>query len=305
MLALVGHRVTAQTPVKMTVGVPPSDGVKAFLYAVRAGIFRKYGLDIEVVPMSSGSAAMAAVAGGSMQVAFANLPSIVSAYARGVRFAIVAPGGIYTSERPYQLLFVKKDAPIRAARDLNGKTIASPALKDLTSISTLAWIDQNGGDAKTVRAVELPASAFLPALDDGRIDAVALASPYLDDAQSSGRFRVLGKPFDAIAKHFVVSSWVASGETTSRTPDPYMRFGRAMHEAILYSNGHLAETVDLVAQYTKVDPQIVARGTRVLDAEFLSAADIQPIITFSLKYGLLEKAFDADEMIFASAKRPR
>jgi ABC-type nitrate/sulfonate/bicarbonate transport system substrate-binding protein len=83
-----------------------------------------------------------------------------------------------------------------------------------------------------------------------------------------------------------------------------MRFGRAMHEAILYSNGHLADTVDLVAQYTKIDPQIVAHGTRVLDAEYMIRADVQPLFDFSLKYGLIDKSFDADELVFASAWRP-
>jgi len=303
-LALSGRRVLAQELVKLNVGTPPSDGVKALLYAAHAGIFRKYGLDVTIVPMTSGSAAMAAVAGGSMQIAFVNLPSTVAAYARGVHFAIVAPGGIYSTDRPYALLFVKKDGPIRAARDLNGKTIASPALKDLTSTSTLAWIDQNGGDAKTVHAIELPASTFLPALDDGRIDAITLLSPYLDEAQSSGKYRVLGKPFDAISKHFQISSWVGAADAIAKTPDPYLRFGRAMHESIVYSNAHLADTVDLVAQYTKIDPQVIAHGTRVLDAEYVSVADVQPLVDVSLKYGLIDKGFDANDLIFASARRP-
>ena len=81
---------------------------------------------------------------------------------------------------------------------------------------------------------------------------------------------------------------------------------------VAQSNGYppalpedLAETVNLVAEYTKIDPQIIARGTRVLDAEYLSPADIQPLVDFSVKYGLIERAVDVDELIFASAKRPR
>jgi NitT/TauT family transport system substrate-binding protein len=302
-IGLLPDPIGAQTT-KLSVGVPPSDGVKAFLWAAHAGIFRKYGLDVDTVPMSSGSAAMSAVAGGTMHVAFVNVPSVVSAYAHGARFVFVAPGGIYASERPYELLFTKKDGPIKGARDFNGKTISSPALRDLTSLSTLAWIDQNGGDSKAVHAIELPASLALSALDDGRIDAVELASPFLDNAVASGKYRVLGKPFDAIAKHFVVSGWVAAADAADKAPDLFMRFGRAMHEAILYSNAHLPETVDLVAQYTKIDSQLIAHGTRVLDAEYLSGADIQPIVDFSVKYGVISKAFDAADLIGAPARRP-
>lgn len=303
-IALAGRAVRAQELDKMNVGTPPSDGVKALLYGAHAGIFRKAGLDVTIVPMMSGSAAMGAVAGGSMQVAFVNLLSAIAAYARGIHFEMVAPGGIYTSDRPYALLFVKKDAPIHSGRDLNGKTIASPALKDLTSTATLAWIDRNGGDAKTVRAIELPASAFLPALDDGRIDAVTLLSPYLDDALASGKYRVLGKSFDAISKRFLSSGWVAAADAVAKDPGPYLRFGRAMHEAIAYSNGHLADTVDLVADYTKMDPQVIVHGTRILDAEYVSVADVQPLIDVSLRYGVIDKTFDARGLIFASAERP-
>ena len=72
-------------------------------------------------------------------------------------FVIVAPGDIYTTDRPYMLLFVKKESDIHTGKDLTNKTIAAPALRDLTSMATLAWIDQNGGDSKTVRTLEFPA----------------------------------------------------------------------------------------------------------------------------------------------------
>jgi NitT/TauT family transport system substrate-binding protein len=290
--------------VPFAAGTPPSDGVKALLYAQHAGLFRKYGLDLTIVPMSSGSAALAGVIGGSLQVAFVNTTSVINAYSRGVRFTFVAPGGIYQTERPYALMFTRKDAPFVTGRDLDGHTIASLALKDQSWLASIAWIEANGGDPKTIRSVEMPASSYLPALDESRIDAVTLLSPFMDQALASGKYKVLGKSFDAIAKHFQISGWAASSDATAKDPDPYLRFGRAMHEAILYSNAHLADTVDLVAQYTKIDPQVIAHGTRVLDAEYLTPENLQPMVEVSLKYGLIDRSFDAGELIFASARPP-
>ena len=87
----------AQTLTKISVATPPTDGAKALLWGVHAGIFKKHGLDVDVVPIGSGAAALAALAGGSVQVAFGNILSIASGYTRGVPFVIVAPGDIYTT----------------------------------------------------------------------------------------------------------------------------------------------------------------------------------------------------------------
>ncbi len=301
---LVGSSRSARADdlIPFAAGTPPSDGVKALLYAQHAGLFRKYGLDLTIVPMTSGSAALAAVAGGSLQVAFVNVTSIINAYARGVRFTIVAPGGIYQTERPYALMFARKDAPFVTGRDLDGHTIASLALRDQSWLGSIAWIEATGGDPKTIRSVEMPASSYLAALDEGRIDAVTMLAPFMDEAQASGKYKVLGKSYDAIAKHFQISGWAASADAAAKNPDAFMRFGRAMHEAIVYSNAHLADTVDLVAQYTKIDPQVIAHGTRVLDAEYLTPENLQPMVEVSLKYGLIDKSFDAGELIFASAR---
>ena len=300
-----GRSVFAQTLTKISVATPPTDGAKALLWGVHAGIFKKYGLDVEIVPIGSGAAALAALAGGSAQVAFGNILSIASGYTRGVPFEIVAPGDIYTTDRPYMLLFVKKDSDVRTGKDLSNKAIASPALRDLTSMATLAWIDQNGGDSKSVRTLEFPASAAMGALDTSRVDAATLSSPFLDAAQDSGKYRVVGKPYDAIAKRFVIASWVANSQVVSKDPQVYARFGQAMHEASVYSNAHLADTVDLVSQFTKIDPQVIAHGTRILDAEYLTRADIQPVIDFSAKYGLIDHGFDAETIISPAIRPPR
>jgi hypothetical protein len=77
-----------------------------------------------------------------------------------------------------------------------------------------------------------------------------------------------------------------------------------MHEAIVYANAHLSDTTDLVAQYTKVDPAIIAKSTRTTDSEYLSGADIQPVIDFAVRCGLVDKAVDGDLLVGAAARRP-
>ena len=48
----------------------------------------------------------------------------------------------------------------------------------------------------------MPPAASLAALESGRIDIATLQEPFASQALASGQMRVLGSPFDAIAKHF-------------------------------------------------------------------------------------------------------
>jgi NitT/TauT family transport system substrate-binding protein len=110
------------------------------------------------------------------------------------------------------VLFVKKDSPIHTGRDLNSKTIASGALKDINAVCTLAWIDNNGGESKTVRAVEVSNPTLMAALDEGWIDVAVILPPFQAAALDSGNYRVIGKPYDGIAKNFQIAAWVGSDD---------------------------------------------------------------------------------------------
>jgi ABC-type nitrate/sulfonate/bicarbonate transport system substrate-binding protein len=302
---VLGHaQLAAQQPATLRVGTTPSDASKAIFYARNAGIFQKYGLNVEITIVNSGSAGLAAVAGGALDLVNTSILPVAQAHLRGVPFQIVAPTNLYTSERPATLLITRKDAPIHSGRDLNGKTIASSSLKDLNTGAAFTWIDQTGGDHRTVRVVELPASEGVAALESGRVDAVSLTTPFWDEAVAAGRARILAKSLDTIARRFEVSGFVANGDAVAKNPDEMSRFARAMHEAILYTNSHLDATVDLVASYSGIAPAVIAKSMRVIDPEYVEARLVQPVIDAAVKSGLLDQRFDAREIISGAAVRP-
>jgi NitT/TauT family transport system substrate-binding protein len=288
----------------IVVAGPPSEPMKTVYYAQRAGLFRKLGIDVQISLVNSGSAAMAAVAGGSVDLAHASILSVFLAHDRGVQFTIVGPSGLYLSERPQAILIVKKDSPVRSGHDLDGAVIASSALKDLNAVATLAWIDAHGGDSKTVRVIELTNSAIIPAIADGRIAAATVTAPYKDIAIQTGVARLLGKSMDAIAPRFQISGYIGSAATVERRKDAMHRFAQALHESILYTNAHPAEMVDLIASYTGMSADALRKTDRTVDPEFAEPRYIQPFIDFAAKYGLIEHGFDAREVISDVAVKP-
>ena len=202
------------------------------------------------------------------------------------------------------LLLVRKDSPISSGRDMNGKTLAVTNLNGLAWMANLNWIDQTGGDSRSVHVLELPNSAMQQALLAGRIDAATFVSPFMERALAAGQIRVLAKSYDSIAKHFEAAAYVSTAEYVTANPDAMKRFSQAMHDSIVYTNAHLGETVSLVASYSGVDAALIAQSVRPTDPEYVDARNIQPLVDLAFKLKVIDRTFNAQELISDTALRP-
>ena len=294
----------AQDLPAITLATLINDTATSALYAVHAGLFRKAGLNAQLQVLSSGAAGAAAVAGGATQFALSSLVGIIAAHDRGIPFTLVAPAGVVTSDVPYSQFVVRTDSPIKTARDLNGKTIGAPGLKDMDSVAIMNWVDQNGGDSKTLRFIEMSGSVALAAIEEGRIDGADLNTPTLTRGLESGKVRTLAQIFDAIAPRFSNTGWFTTTDYAAKNRIVVERFARVMGEAGAYCNAHHADTAALVAENAKLDEKLVARMARITFGDYLRPSEIQPLINVAAKYNVIAKPFDARALISPYALKP-
>lgn len=287
----------AQTLQALHVLTVPTDAAKQVLYAQQADLFRKRGFTVDIGTLSNGAATFSAVVGGSADFAAGSLFPVFQAYGRGIPVRIVAPITLYDTNHCDQWLVVRKDSPIVTARDLNGKVIAGDAPDDIGTVSVRVWMDQHGGDGKSLRMTPLSPREQLAAIDQGRIDTAALKPPYLTAAMQSGRFRVIGKPLDAVAPRFLFSCWIATVDYIEKNPAAVKAFADVLTEAAHYTNAHPAETVAMVAKFTGQDPAVIAAGVRSTIGERITLADVQKPLDFAYKYGVIDKQYDAKAVL--------
>jgi NitT/TauT family transport system substrate-binding protein len=273
------------------------DDVTPVLYAQSAGLFRKAGLEIRLTRMNSGAATAAAVAGGSIDIGKSSMMALIAAHARGVPFTLIAPSGLYQTQTPSALLVVPKNSPIKSAKDLDGKTMPTTSLRELMQIATYAWVDQNGGDWRSINFIEMPASAIPAALDDGRVDATTLNYPVLQKILDSGKARVLAKPMDAIAPEFMIAAWFATNDYIAKHRSLVDRFRAVLREAAQYVNTHRPQTVGLLASFSGMEPETIAKMQRVTTGTTLDPRLVQPLIEAAAKYHIIDKAFDARDFM--------
>ena len=295
---LAGRRAFAQSPALTTLRVASTanDDATPLVYAQNAGLFRNAGIDVTFQKANSGSAVSAAIAGGAVDIGKTSIIPVINGHARGIPFTIVAPCSLYHDHESDSGLVVANDGP-RSARDLNGKIISVAGLQDTTWLSARTWIDKNGGDSTTVKFIEVPGSSVLSALEEGRIAAGTMSEPYITQNVKSGKARLLALTLESIAHQWLLAVYVSTVDFVSRNRDLVTRFQKVMAQSAVYCNTHHAETIPLMSQFTGLQPELLAQVTRAYDPPNLDPRDIQPVIDAAVHYNLLEKPFDARDLV--------
>jgi NitT/TauT family transport system substrate-binding protein len=264
------------------------------------GYFKAAGLDVQISGFTGGGGVMAAAAGNSLDIGCANVGAQANAFNRGLPFAMIAPGGDYTTASPTTVLAVAKNSPLKTGKDLNGKTIGVSTLKDLQQASVMKWVDANGGDSSSLKFLEIPPPSMAPALVQNRIDGACMLEPSLTYAKND--IRVFGKCYDAIAKrlsittHFANTGWLEKNPAVART------FIGVLKQTAEWCNKNRAEAGDILAKITKIEPATIKEMHRVVYAEQLTTTTIQPVIDATAEYKFLPKSFNVSEMFWSQAK---
>jgi NitT/TauT family transport system substrate-binding protein len=294
----------AQSSGTIRVATIPIEGAMQPCYAKDMGYFAKAGIDVDIQLIAGGSAIAAAVLSNSADIGYSAVDTLATARSKGVQLVVVAPGSEYVSEATGHdaALVLPANSTIRSAKDLNGKTIGVNSLSGIALLGTRVWIDQNGGDASTVKFAEVPFSTMPVALDTSRVDAVQVAEPFIDAARKSGRVLTYGMN-DAISKHFLISAWFTTPQWAAAHPDALKRFASAMHDASVWANqkSNQGKSGEILGKYTKLDASVIATMSRAVFADQLTPALLQPLIDVNAKYSKIA-AVPAQELIYTPSR---
>jgi NitT/TauT family transport system substrate-binding protein len=282
----------------ITIGTIPIDPTAEVYYAQEMGFFKKAGLNVTITPFASGGAIAAAVVGGAVNIGLADAVSMTSAHARGVPLTYIAPAGVYKKGAETYVIAVPENSPIKTAKDFAGKTIAVNGLKNINEIPTDAWIDNNGGDAKNTKFIEMPFPAMLPALDSGTIDGAAIVEPFMTIAAGKGKYRLISLTDKNLAPAFGVAGWTTTKEWAAAHPDLVKKFAAVMNETAKWANANHDKSSVILA---KMAPELTAKMERAYYGERLDPAMLQPVIDATAKYGVIPKPFPAAEIIDPNA----
>jgi NitT/TauT family transport system substrate-binding protein len=288
----------AQSLIALKVGTLPTDGCSVIFYANELGYFQKNGLDVDIETMSSGPAIAAAVAGGALDVGVANVATVAQARLHGLPLRYIAPSSMAEPSTMTDIVLVAADSTIRTGADLNNKTIAINGLKDLQQITAMAWVDKHGGDSKTLHFLELPIPQMAAAVEAHRADAALDVEPFVSGARAQGQGKVIGDVLDGVAPRFMVVGWFALDPWITAHADAAARFATALRQAAAWANAHHAESAAILVRNTKIPASAIDTMARAQFGLSLDPAMIRPIVDAAVKYGVLDRPVDVNDLIW-------
>jgi NitT/TauT family transport system substrate-binding protein len=277
-------------------GTSPDVGTSSVMWQAPNDIFAQNGLKLEGQRLTSGSTIAAAVIGGALDIGESSILGLITAHVKGVPFVFESVQATYEAATPNNAFVVAKGSPFTTAAQLNGATLSVPALGDLFALAISTWVDQNGGNSKSLSFVEIPIQAEAAAIAAGRVTGCVLSSPILEDAVDRGLVRILGRPYSAVAPRFGVTFYFCTRDFAAANVDVLARFRKAMAQQSRWAATHKSAVYALVAQVSGAGPQAVARLP--WDVEY--GADprlVQPIIDLAARYNIIPHSFPASEMI--------
>jgi NitT/TauT family transport system substrate-binding protein len=299
-LPLLRAPAAAQSDMTIRIAYIPFEASAQLFYAQELGLWSKAGLNVQLQPNPFGAAIAAAVASGAIDIGYATIMTLASAHSKKLPFTIVAAANAFDVSQPPGGMLMSASKDIRKGVDLNGKTIGSPGLNTLGEYGVRAWVDAGGGDATTLKFVELPFSEMPAALSTGRIDAAFVAEPFVGPAKKVAH--TVAVEFDAIANSFLVAGWFTTNEWAKSHQRAVALFAQSMREAVEWAQKNPAQCPAILAKYLKVDPVVVAASPRTYFAKALDPAQLQPGIDLTAKYAKFP-TFPAQELIYVAPRR--
>jgi NitT/TauT family transport system substrate-binding protein len=179
--------VAARAADKITIGCTATTDCAAAAVAVDEGIFKKNGVDAQMLLIGLNSNIPAALLSNSIQIGGPTPSVFLQAVDGGLD--LVAVAGASVSDRSTAdtaAVVARPDSGIKTAKDFVGKKVGAPGIGAFLQVLFSQWLIQNGVDPKQVNFVEVTFPTMTDILKSGAVDAVVTAGPIMAKMLSSG-----------------------------------------------------------------------------------------------------------------------
>jgi NitT/TauT family transport system substrate-binding protein len=262
-LAVAAAVLAAMTPasaadlLKITVGQRGNWDTSIAHLGEKAGIFKKHGIELEIIYTSGSGETLQPVIAGSADLGFAvGTQGAMAAYAKGAPVRII--GAEATGAADYW--YAKTSSPIKTLPDTNGRTIAFSTQGSSTQSIVRAFIDEFKLTAKPT-ATGNP-SATLTAVMTDQVDVGWASPPFGLKEIEGGQIRVVAKATDsALVRGQTIRVIVANAEVLAKRKDAIDRFMDAYRETIDYMYSDNPQVFKDYAEFVKV-PEAMAKRVR-------------------------------------------
>ena len=293
----------------VTVLAPPGVADAPLYIGIRDGYFSRAGLTVHVVPSSSVSQEVKALASHHADIAFGDYADMFYAQEQHPAPHLLAVADGYDAGPNRVEILTLPGSTITSPSDLQNKTIGTAEKQNIPthsgvksqpySIETVAaWsvLSSENVDIGKIGWNPMPASRLIDALKNHQVDAILATEPIIYQAEAQlGAVPVLDACTGAtanlpLAGYFTTSSYAGRNATVVA----------AFRAALQKAQGQAGMAAPLQSALTKsagLEPQTAAMVTLGTYPTTLSAANLQRIVGLMFTFGALQSQFNVSSIV--------
>jgi NitT/TauT family transport system substrate-binding protein len=227
---------------------PNASSSSVLWVAKETGLFKKHGLDVNVIYIEGTPKALMALFAGELQLVAGTGPAVASAKVRGADVSMIMGFEVFL---PYYLIATPA---VKSIEDLKGKVGANHSAATSADFAMRLGLRAIGIDPERDVSLRVVGATNLRmlAMQQNQAQFTVISSTERQEAEKLG-FRVL---VDLASKRipYPHAGLISSQKLLREKHDAMLRFGRATVEAIHYFKNNKAQTIAILKKYAKTDP---------------------------------------------------
>ena len=253
-MATLTAPAAADDLVKMTIGQRGNWDTSITHLGEKAGIFKKHGLQLEMIYTSGSGETLQPVISGSVDLGLAvGTLGAMAAYSKGAPVRII--GAQATGAADY---WYAKNPAIKTLKDANGHTIAFSTNGSSTHSVVRAFIDEFKLTAKP-QPTGNP-SATLTAVMTDQVDVGWAAPPFGLKEMEEGKIHLVARATDAaLVRGQTIRVLVANADALVKRKEVIERFMKAYRESIDYLYSSNPQVMKDYAEFARVSEPLAKR----------------------------------------------
>jgi NitT/TauT family transport system substrate-binding protein len=288
----------AQAQTKIQVGCTATADCASAMVAVDEGIFKKLGLDVEMVLIGINSNIPAAILSNSIQIGGPTATVFLQAVDGGLDLVVVTGASVMSKATNDNIAaFTRTGVNAREAKDFVGKKVGAPGFGAFLHVLYRKWLMEKGVDPKSVNFVEVTFPTMSDVLKSGNVDAVLTAEPFISRMTQAGIGQVGARYAADLQRTEPIIFYSASREWADKNKDAVAKFRAGILEGARVVNSDADKTAAAVSKFTKQPLELVKATVPNHSEPEIKAEQLAWWIDVMKQQNMLQTKIDLDKVM--------
>jgi NitT/TauT family transport system substrate-binding protein len=293
---LAAGQAHAQT--KIQIGCTATSDCASAMVAVDEGIFKKHGLDAEMVLIGINSNIPAAIVSNSIQIGGPTSTVFLQATDGGLDLVAVAGASVMNPSSNVNIAaFARNGVTIKEPKDFVGKKVGAPGLGAFLHVLFVKWLVEKSVDPKSVNFVEVTFPTMADIIKSGGVDAVLTAEPFVTRMLNANLGTVAARYGAELGRTEPIIFYAAARDWAEKNPDAIKKFRDAIAEAAIIVNTDRDKASASISKFTKQPLELVKATAPNQSEPALKAEQLAWWIDVMSSQKMLQTKLDLNKLI--------